>query len=121
MALEPPSLNFTYLAALGMKSGFEDFFLRTSKWCLRSMAVERMMEASCLAGAWSCGSGSDVRYESTHLRRNLCFSDAASVFEVFASSDLPWLELCLSFRVCLILRSAIPILGWFCLYRSHSC
>ena len=71
------------------------------------------MEARCFAGAWSCVSGSDVEYESMHLRRKLCFSIALADLEFFENSVLPWFDFNLSLRVCLIIRSAIPFLGRF--------
>ena len=71
------------------------------------------MEARCFAGAWSCVSGSDVKSESMHLRRKLCFSIALADYEFFENSVLPWFDFNLSLRVCLMIHSAIPFLGRF--------
>ena len=51
-------------------------------------------------GGLSCVTGSNVKYESIHLRRLLCFSIALKDFEFFGDSVLSWLEFSLSLRSC---------------------
>ena len=60
MAFEPPRVNLKTIE-LGITEGFSEDLVSTLRWCLRSMAVERMFIENYFAGGSNRGSGSNTR------------------------------------------------------------